>query len=236
VHYGINPDDRLQYCWCSYLQHISWCSKSAAFIEIRSYLLGLDATSGRMAAYVALGVTSVASFGISAASFGLTAYRAYQEGQSHAARYKYDYGEKAQPEMSFFTNYKRDCQKDRSMSYTTAFQLQDHENDRYADKARGKLAGWWSLVVEEHQKGLLPKDFFVWDSGLWLQRAHNCRKLVEPIDQANYKRLGCEGESGPYTAGNYRPAQYVYIEELEKKHPEILRKADNSAPAPDPEP
>jgi hypothetical protein len=75
----------------------------------------LDATSGKMAAYVALGV-SVASFGIAAASFGLTASRAYQEGQSHAARYKYDYGKEVQPDMSFFTNYKRDCQKDRSMS------------------------------------------------------------------------------------------------------------------------
>jgi hypothetical protein len=90
--------------------------------------------------------------------------------------------------------------------------------------------------VEEHQKGLLPADFFIRDSGLWLQRAHNYRKLVEPIDQANYKRLGCEEESGAYTAGNNRPAQYVCIEELEKKHPEVLRKADNSAPAPASEP
>ena len=64
--------------------------------------------------------------------------------------------------------------------------------------------------------GLLPKNFFAADSGKWLQRAKNYRALVEPIDIANYKRLGFEKDSGGYWEHNNRPSQYVYIEKLEQ--------------------
>jgi hypothetical protein len=184
-----------------------------------------------MAASAALGI-SVASFGISAASFALTSYRAYQDRQSHASKFKWEYGKDVQSEMSFFTRYRRDCQIKRSLSYTDAFERHDHADDFAAERARGMLGGWWSHVVEEHQKWLLPADFFTQDSGLWLQRAHNYRKLVEPIDQANYKRLDCEKDSGPYGASQNRPSHYAYIEELERKHAHLLEKAESSDPHP----
>ena len=71
-------------------------------------------------------------------------------------------------------------------------------------------------VVEDHRLGLLPRNFFAADSGKWLQRSRNYRKLVEPIDIANYKRLGLEKESGGYWEHNNRPSQYVYIQKLEQ--------------------
>ncbi|KAK9833455.1 hypothetical protein WJX81_006897 [Elliptochloris bilobata] len=78
------------------------------------------------------------------------------------------------------------------------------------------MAGSWDNVVEDHRIGLLPKSFFAADSGKWLQRAKNYRSLVEPVDIANYERLGFEKESGGYWEDNNRPSQYVYIEKLEK--------------------
>jgi hypothetical protein len=137
-----------------------------------------------MAAYAALGI-SVASFGISAASFALTTYWAYLDRQSHAPKLKWEYGKDVQLEMSFFTCYKRDRQIKRSLSYIDAFERHNDPDDFVAERARGMLGGWWSHVVEEHQKWLLPADFSTQNSGLWLQRAHNYQKLVEPIDEAN---------------------------------------------------
>ena len=71
-------------------------------------------------------------------------------------------------------------------------------------------------VVEDHRTGLLPKAFFTADGNKWLQRARNYRMLVEPIDEANHKRLGFDKKLGGYGENNNRPSQYVYIEKLER--------------------
>ena len=63
--------------------------------------------------------------------------------------------------------------------------------------------------------GLLPADFFLKDHGRWLQLAKNYKALVEPVDVANYERLGFDkSSSGPYLKDNNRPSRYVRIEKL----------------------
>ncbi len=71
-------------------------------------------------------------------------------------------------------------------------------------------------MVEDHNKWLLPGDFFRADHGKWLQRALNYKELVEPLDIANYERLGFAAGSGGYFEHHNRPSQYVYIEKLER--------------------
>lgn len=102
---------------------------------------------------------SIAGFGVSAASFGFTAFRAHQERLSKASKLKYEYSKDIQPRMSFFTTYKRDCMQNRKKSYTDAFIEHTHDDDKIAEGNRGVLGGWWGTVIEDHTQGLLPADF-----------------------------------------------------------------------------
>jgi len=95
--------------------------------------------------------------------------------------------------------------------YFDAFKKKQRGNiDFQANLHRLELAGWWDEIIQnKFDKDELPDDFQC--SKEWIRRGTHYRLLVEPLDIANYYRLGKNEDSGPYLTHG-RPRRYKTVQ------------------------
>ncbi|GLJ46055.1 hypothetical protein SUGI_0970270 [Cryptomeria japonica] len=125
--------------------------------------------------------------------------------------------------MTKLKEYRNKCVSHRNMGYYDAFKEQKESSDFHANLNRLNLAAFYDRLedmVETHQ---VPDDSqFIEDL---IKEGTEYRRLVEPLDIANYYRLGKHEDSGHYMK-NARPRRY---KALEKWLADIQLKANNQA-------
>eukprot|EP01018_Ginkgo_biloba_P029750 Gb_40574 [translate_table: standard] len=126
-----------------------------------------------------------------------------------------------QAAMVEIERYKKSC-KASGVGYYDSFKMHNDERDFNANLARLKLAGFWDEIIEMVELHELPDDFEAQNK--WINAGTAYRRLVEPLDIANYYRLGKHEDSGHYLS-NGRPRRYKTLEKwLHEK--ERIRKSE----------
>ena len=97
----------------------------------------------------------------------------------------------------------------RGMS-TTYWQDFSENGPEEINNARRTLKRFWERTLDWYNAGLLPEQF-LGKGSTWLQSGHNYRTVSEPIDVANYYRLGLWKESGHYLEDENRPHTYLIL-------------------------
>eukprot|EP01018_Ginkgo_biloba_P029721 Gb_18098 [translate_table: standard] len=113
-----------------------------------------------------------------------------------------------QAAMVEIERYKKSC-KASGVGYYDSFKMHNDERDFNANLARLKLAGFWDEIIEMVEQHELPDDFEAQNK--WINAGTAYRRLVEPLDIANYYRLGKHEDSGHYLS-NGRPRRYKTLE------------------------
>jgi len=109
--------------------------------------------------------------------------------------------------------YRRQCLRN-GIGYYDSFKNKQNRSDFDANLNRLKLAGWWDEIIPMVDKDELPEDFQC--SEEWITLGTHYRLLVEPLDIANYYRLGKNEDSGPYLK-NGRPRRYTTLQKWLKE-------------------
>ncbi|XP_040988685.1 protein EDS1L-like [Juglans microcarpa x Juglans regia] len=97
----------------------------------------------------------------------------------------------------------------RKLGYYDAFKLQKDYKDFDATVKRQELAGIWDEIIEMLKRYELP-DGFEGDKG-WVELGTRYRRLVEPLDIANYYRQSKNEDTGAYMKRG-RPKRYRYTQ------------------------
>ncbi|KAL8115529.1 hypothetical protein AgCh_022143 [Apium graveolens] len=108
--------------------------------------------------------------------------------------------------LSAVEEYKRDCELTKVGCYE-AFKIHNNESDFKADVARLELAGVWDEIVDMVKRGQLPDDFEVKKE--WIELGTKFRRLLEPLDVANYYMQGRNDDAGSYLIKG-RPRRYKF--------------------------
>ncbi|KAL2340845.1 hypothetical protein Fmac_008785 [Flemingia macrophylla] len=117
--------------------------------------------------------------------------------------------EKADASMRELESYKTTCEMHRGKGYYDAFKLQKEVNDFQANVKRLVLAGVWDEVIEMLKRYELPDEFE--GKPEWIHLGTSYRRLVEPLDIANYYRHLKDQDTGPYMV-RARPKRYRYTQ------------------------
>ncbi|KAJ1387124.1 hypothetical protein SESBI_40202 [Sesbania bispinosa] len=117
--------------------------------------------------------------------------------------------EKALSSMEKLEEYKRKCEIVKSKGYYDSFKVQKETIDFEANVERLVLAGVWDMIIEKQRSDELPDEFE--GKKEWVECGKWFRRLVEPLDIANYYRHGKDKESGPYMEKG-RPKRYRYTQ------------------------
>ncbi|KAL3716932.1 hypothetical protein ACJRO7_008499 [Eucalyptus globulus] len=102
--------------------------------------------------------------------------------------------------------YRTTCRND-GVGYYDAFKMQKKEQDFKANVKRLELATIWDEIIEMVRHGQLPDEFEAEKE--WVDLGTQFRRLVEPIDIANYYRHKKNEDAGPYMIRG-RPSRYHY--------------------------
>ncbi|KAM6594188.1 hypothetical protein CsatA_001891 [Cannabis sativa] len=102
--------------------------------------------------------------------------------------------------------YKNECELHK-LGYYDSFKLQKRQEDFKANIQRLVLAGIWDEILELLKGYKLPDEFE--GQAKWIELGTQHRRLVEPLDIANYYRHLKNEDTGPYMAGG-RPKRYKY--------------------------
>jgi enhanced disease susceptibility 1 protein len=117
-----------------------------------------------------------------------------------------EYQAKMEILMNILEDYRSLCIRDGS-GYVDAFKKKERgDRDFQANLKRLELAGRWDEIKNKFDKDELPDDFQC--SEEWIRRGTHYRLLVEPLDIANYYRLGKNEDSGFYG----RPSRYKTLQ------------------------
>nr|ABR45998.1 enhanced disease susceptibility 1 [Arabidopsis thaliana] len=104
--------------------------------------------------------------------------------------------------------YKPKCQAHKN-GYYDSFKVSNEENDFKANVKRAELAGVFDEVLGLMKKCQLPDEF---EGDIdWIKLATRYRRLVEPLDIANYHRHLKNEDTGPYMKRG-RPTRYIYAQ------------------------
>ncbi|KAH1126599.1 hypothetical protein GYH30_015549 [Glycine max] len=117
--------------------------------------------------------------------------------------------DKALTSMKELQNYKTTCEMHKGKGYYDAFKVQKESNDFQANVKRLVLAGVWDEVIEMLKRYELPDEFE--GDKEWIKRGTEYRRLVEPLDIANYYRHLKNEDTGPYMI-RARPKRYRYTQ------------------------
>ncbi|KAF7135030.1 hypothetical protein RHSIM_Rhsim08G0167100 [Rhododendron simsii] len=112
----------------------------------------------------------------------------------------------------------------RKVGYYDSFKLRNDIEDFDANVNRQVLAGMWDEIIEMLKRYELPGEF----EGLedWIKLGTEYRRLVEPLDIANYYRNFLNDDTGPYkTMG--RPKRYRFTQRW-REHAERTGKGSSS--------
>ncbi|KAJ0615125.1 putative carboxylesterase [Helianthus annuus] len=106
-------------------------------------------------------------------------------------------------------DYQKAC-NDRKIGYYDAFKIQKGTPDFNANVKRLELAGIWDEIVEMLKRYELPDGFE--SRPEWVELGTKFRKLVEPLDIANYYRHSKDEDTGTYLRDGGRPKRYKYTQ------------------------
>ncbi|GMJ05966.1 enhanced disease susceptibility 1 [Hibiscus trionum] len=96
-----------------------------------------------------------------------------------------------------------------NVGYYDAFRLSKDEDDFKANVKRLELTGIWDEIIEMLNRYELPEGFE--SRKEWIELATKYRRIVEPLDIANYYRLAKNEDTGPYMYKG-RPRRYKYTQ------------------------
>ncbi|KFK37053.1 hypothetical protein AALP_AA4G206100 [Arabis alpina] len=105
--------------------------------------------------------------------------------------------------------YKPMCQTHKNGSYDS-FKASNEEIDFNANVKRAELAGIYDEVLGLVKNYQLPDEFE--GRKEWIEQATRYRRLIEPLDIANYYRHLKNEDTGPYMKEGRRPNRYKYAE------------------------
>ncbi|KAL5722381.1 defense response [Ranunculus cassubicifolius] len=115
---------------------------------------------------------------------------------------------KIEEALRILQGYRTTCEL-QEVGYYDAFKLQRKPDDFNANIKRLELAGMWDEIVEMLKRYELTDNF---EAGKkWVDLGTKYRRLVEPLDIANYYRHGKNEDTGPYMV-NGRPRRYRYTQ------------------------
>lgn len=117
--------------------------------------------------------------------------------------------EKAKTNIKILQEYKQ-RNNGRGVSYYEAFKLQTDPRDFESNVSRLKLASVWDDIIEKLRNYELPDEFE--SKKEWVERGTEFRRLMEPLDIANYYRHPRKGDSGTYLEGKGRSSRYKYTQ------------------------
>ncbi|XP_028784104.1 protein EDS1L-like [Neltuma alba] len=115
--------------------------------------------------------------------------------------------EKAEKHMEELQQYKA---INGRVSYYEAFKRQDYESDFLSNVNRLRLASVWDDIIEKLRNYELPDEFE--GKPELVKCGTQYRRLVEPLDVANYYRHVRNDVTGPYMEGKGRPRRYKYTQ------------------------
>uniref|UniRef100_A0A2P2JMB6 Lipase-like PAD4 n=1 Tax=Rhizophora mucronata TaxID=61149 RepID=A0A2P2JMB6_RHIMU len=93
----------------------------------------------------------------------------------------------------------------RNVGYYDAFKISKDKDDFEANVIRLELAGIWDEVIEMLKRCELPDEFPRQKE--WVDLGTRYRRIVEPLDIANYYRHLKNEDTGPYMSRG-RPTRY----------------------------
>jgi len=130
--------------------------------------------------------------------------------KENVSKLEEEYQKKMETPMEGLEEYRLQCWRNET-EYYDAFKKKQRGNvDFQANLKRLELAGWWDEIIQnKFEKDELPDDFQC--SKEWITRGTHYRLLVEPLDIANYYRLGKNEDSGPYLTHG-RPRRYKTVQ------------------------
>jgi len=113
----------------------------------------------------------------------------------------------------------RELQEHQKKGYYDAFKDQLETDDFQANVKRLELAGVWDEIIEKLLNYELPEEFE--GKEYWIDIGKKFRRLVEPLDIANYYRHSRNRDGRVYMAKGGRPKRYRYtqrwLEHAEKR-------------------
>ncbi|KAJ6293983.1 hypothetical protein OIU76_022121 [Salix suchowensis] len=112
--------------------------------------------------------------------------------------------------------YKSTCA--HKAGYYDAFKSSDQKEDFHANVNRLELAGIWDEIIEMLKRHELPDEFE--GQKKWIRLGTRYRRIVEPLDIANYYRHLKNEDTGPYM-GKGRPRRYKCTQKW-REHAEKL--------------
>ncbi|KAL6846615.1 hypothetical protein ACP4OV_024063 [Aristida adscensionis] len=120
---------------------------------------------------------------------------------------------KIQEAITSLNDYKRTCEL-YGVSYYDSFKIQREVHDFNANVRRLELAGLWDEIVEMLRRRELPDGFEGREE--WVRLGTLYRRLVEPLDIANYYRHSKNEDTGPYLSKG-RPRRYKYTQKWQEQ-------------------
>ncbi|KAL5076295.1 hypothetical protein RYX36_015279 [Vicia faba] len=130
--------------------------------------------------------------------------------------------EKAVPSMRDLEEYRATCEINKGKGYYDAFKVQKEGKDFQANVKRLVLAGVWDEIIEMLKRYELPDVFE--GKKEWIELGTWFRRLVEPLDIANYYGHLKNEDTGPYM-NKARPKRYRYTQRW-LEHANRLSKED----------
>ncbi|GKA45413.1 EDS1L-like protein, partial [Tanacetum coccineum] len=121
-------------------------------------------------------------------------------------------------------DYQKACE-DRKIGYYDAFKIQKGNEDFEANVKRLELAGIWDEIVEMLKRYELPDGLDSNDN--WIELGTKFRKLVEPLDIANYYRHSKDDDTGSNLSEGGRPKRYKYTQRW-REHAQKLEEGASS--------
>ncbi|KAI3736763.1 hypothetical protein L2E82_26748 [Cichorium intybus] len=126
--------------------------------------------------------------------------------------------------LDMVAEYQKACE-DRKIGYYDAFKIQKGNEDFHANVNRLELAGIWDEIVEMLKRYELPDGFERREE--WIELGTKFRKLVEPLDIANYYRHSKDEDTGTYLRDGGRPKRYKYTQRW-REHAQKLKEGSSS--------
>lgn len=103
--------------------------------------------------------------------------------------------DKMEKALNFLGDHRKDCEL-RGVGYYDSFRLQKNTEDFNANLKRLELAGLFDEITEMLKQMELPDGFE--GRPEWVALGTEYRRLVEPLDFANYYRHAKNEDTGPY--------------------------------------
>ncbi|OVA14328.1 Lipase [Macleaya cordata] len=116
---------------------------------------------------------------------------------------------KIEEALKFVHGYREKCEVSE-MGYYDAFKLQREVTDFEANIKRLELAGIWDEIIEMLKRYELPDGFE--NRKEWVELGTKFRRLVEPLDIANYYRHSKGNNLRTYMMIGGRPKRYRYTQ------------------------